>query len=196
MKEAILIAACYLLGSVPFGLIAGRLRGVDLREVGSKNIGATNALRSLGKGPALFTLLGDLLKGSLAVSLGLLFGLDPIFQGALGLSAVFGHVFPVFLRFKGGKGVATGFGVLMIYMPTVAVITLLIWLLIAAVTRYSSLAAVVCFGLLPLSSGIFDYSREKETVAIALSILIIFRHLGNIKRLLNETETKIGEKTA
>jgi glycerol-3-phosphate acyltransferase PlsY len=194
MKLFFLILCAFLLGSIPFGVVVAKIYGVNLKKVGSGNIGATNVLRAMGKGPALLTLVGDVLKGSLAVVIGRFFFHGPSLEGIIGLSAIVGHNFSLFLRFKGGKGVATSIGVLLIYSPMVGVLTVILWLMVILITRYSSLAAIVSFGVLPLGIYILDYSQGKLIISILIAFLLIFRHTDNIKRLLEGTELKIGKR--
>jgi glycerol-3-phosphate acyltransferase PlsY len=194
MKLFFLILFAFLLGSIPFGVVVAKGYGVNLKKVGSGNIGATNVLRAMGKGPALLTLLGDVLKGSLAVVVGRYFLHSPSLEGILGLSAIVGHNFSLFLRFRGGKGVATSIGVLLIYSPKVGVLTVILWLIVILVTRYSSLGAIVSFGVLPLGIYVLDYSQGKLIISILIALLLIFRHTDNIKRLLQGTEPKIGKR--
>lgn len=194
MKLFFLILCAFLLGSIPFGVVVAKIYGVNLRKVGSGNIGATNVLRAMGKGPALLTLVGDVLKGSLAVVIGRFFFHTPSLEGIIGLSAIVGHNFSLFLRFRGGKGVATSIGVLLIYSPRVGVLTVILWLMVILITRYSSLAAIVSFGVLPLGIYILDYSQGKLIISILIAFLLIFRHTDNIKRLLQGTELKIGKR--
>lgn len=194
MKPAFLVA-CYLLGSLPFGLLIAGLRGIDLRKTGSGNIGATNVLRSVGKLAALFTLLGDSLKGAAAIGIARLLGLDEAWQAMAGCCAVLGHNFSIFLKFKGGKGVATSLGVITALSPLSGVFAISVWLLIAFMTRYSSLAALLAFAALPAASYFLGASRVAVLTAAALSILIILRHTGNIKRLISGAERRIGEKS-
>ena len=194
MKLFFLILCAFLLGSIPFGVVVAKIYGVNLKKVGSGNIGATNVLRAMGKGPALLTLVGDVLKGSLAVVIGRFFFHGPSLEGIIGLSAIVGHNFSLFLRFKGGKGVATSIGVLLIYSPKAGVLTVILWLMVILITRYSSLAAIVSFGVLPLGIYILDYSQGKLIISILIAFLLIFRHTDNIKRLLEGTELKIGKR--
>ena len=185
----------YLLGSIPFGLILTRLAGSgDIRAVGSGNIGATNVLRTGRKGLAAATLLGDMLKGAAAVLLmRKIGGIDPAL--AAGFAAVIGHVFPVWLQFKGGKGVATYIGVLIgLYWPA-ALAFCVIWLSIAAASRYSSLAALIASALTPL--GLWAFGRPNVAVLfLFLTAALWFMHRENIARLLSGTEGKIGVKAA
>ena len=194
MKLFFLILFAFLLGSIPFGVLVARGYGVNLKKVGSGNIGATNVLRAMGKGPALLTLVGDVLKGSLAVVAGKYFLHSPSLGGIMGLSAIVGHNFSLFLRFRGGKGVATSIGVLLIYSPKVGVLAVFLWLIVILVTRYSSLGALIAFGILPFGTYVLDYTREKLVVSILITSLLILRHTDNIKRLLQGTEPKIGER--
>lgn len=194
MKLFFLMLCAFLMGSIPFGVVLAKVYGVNLKKVGSGNIGATNVLRAMGKAAAVLTLVGDVLKGSLAVVMGRFFLPSSPLEGIIGLSAIVGHNFSLFLRFKGGKGVATSIGVLLIYSPRVGVLTVILWLMVILVTRYSSLAAIVSFGVLPLGIYILDYSQEKLIISILIAFLLIFRHTDNIKRLLQGTELKIGKR--
>lgn len=195
MKNILFMILSFIFGSIPFGIIIAKTRGVDLKRVGSGNIGATNVLRSLGKGPAVFTLLGDILKGSIAVAIGKYFGLEPIYVGLAGISAILGHNFSLFLGFKGGKGVATSIGVLIVYTPKVAFFTLLIWFIVVFFTKYSSLGAIVSFGLLPVNIILFDFAdKAKVVTAILIALFILGRHNDNIRRLIKGTERKVGQR--
>jgi len=194
MRIVLLIILAFVLGSIPFGAIIAKIKGVDLRKIGSGNIGATNALRAMGKSAAVVTLLGDVLKGTAAVAIGRYLSIGPVYEGILGVSAILGHNFSIFLKFKGGKGVATSIGVLLIYSPLTAVLTVIIWLAAALITRYSSLGAIVSFGLLPLNIILLDYSKIKLIISIIIALLILLMHTGNIKRLIKGEERKIGER--
>lgn len=191
MKALLLTSLAFLLGSLPTGLLIARVRGVNLKEVGSGNIGATNVLRTTGKWPALLTLIGDSAKGVVAVLIARYYGAGVFFEGVVGLCAVLGHNFSLFLKFKGGKGVATSLGVLTIYSPQTGLFTIIIWLMTVLITRYSSLGALVSFGLLPLSVSVLD-SREKVPVLLMMTLLIFVRHKDNIRRLIKGTEPRIG----
>ena len=180
----------YLLGSIPFGLVLTRLAGLgDIRAIGSGNIGATNVLRTGSKALAAATLLLDGLKGTAAVLIGWRWGL----YGALaaGLGAFVGHCFPVWLRFKGGKGVATFLGVLLgLHWPTM-ILTALIWVGTAIVTRYSSLSALVATAAAPVALIAFGQARE-AVLALLLTVIIWARHRANLQRLMAGEETRIG----
>lgn len=193
MKNILILIIAFLIGSIPFGIIIAKAKGVDLKKVGSGNIGTTNVLRSLGKYPALLTLLGDVLKGTAAVALGRYMGAGPVVEGLSGFCAILGHSFSLFLGFRGGKGVATSFGVLSIYSPQTALFTFIIWIIVVMTTKYSSLGALVSIGLLPLSILFFDH-KDKVIIAVLITILIFTRHKDNIKRLLSGTERKIGKR--
>lgn len=191
-----LIAAIlgYLLGSVPFGLVLTRLAGYgDIRKIGSGNIGATNVLRTGNKPLALATLILDSGKGALAVVIALYFS---SFNVALvtGLFALLGHLFPVWLKFKGGKGVATTLGTLIALKPVVGLCACALWLLTALMTRYSSLSALVAVALTPVVAH-FVYDDANFTAFCGfVATLVFFKHRENIKRLMNKQEPKIGEK--
>jgi len=193
-KNILLLFLSFILGSIPFGIIIAKITGVDLKKVGSGNIGATNVLRSIGKWPAVLTLLGDILKGTLAVAIGKYSGVEPLYEGLMGISAILGHNFSLFLGLRGGKGVATSLGVLMLYTPRVFFFTVIIWLMIVFFTKYSSLGAIVSFGLLPINIILFDYDKTKLLIAILISLFILMRHRENIQRLMKGTERKIGQR--
>ena len=181
----------YLLGSIPFGLLLSKATGAgDIREIGSGNIGATNVLRTGRKGLALLTLLLDGGKGAAAVLLPALF-VTPLLGLAAGIGAVIGHCFPVWLKFKGGRGVATGFGVLLAAFPLAGLGACAAWGLTALLSRFSSLAAIVSYVLAPLIAGVI-YGAFAAAFAAVIAVLIIVQHRGNIARLVAGTEPKIG----
>ena len=190
----IAFALGYLLGSVPFGLILTRLAGTqDLRTVGSGNIGATNVLRTGRKGLAAATLLGDMLKGTLAVIIAGSIG-GPTAAMIAALGAFLGHLFPVWLQFKGGKGVAVYIGVLLGLFWPAAVMFGVIWLTTAFTTRYSSLSALVASFVTPIFLWWFGHAALASLFAV-LTMLLFYMHRENIKRLQAGTEGRIGEKT-
>ena len=184
-------AFAYLVGSIPFGLILTRLAGLgDVRQIGSGNIGATNVLRTGRKGLAAATLLLDTGKGALAVAVVRGFGDE--FAAIAALAAVLGHLFPVWLRFKGGKGVATSAGVLLAYNPPVALATIATWLVVALLFRYSSLAALTAAVLAPLWACLFGpHATLPIAVVGVIALLVVVRHAGNIARLMRGAESKI-----
>ena len=183
----------YLLGSVPFAVIVSRaFRLADPRSFGSGNPGATNVLRSGNKLAALLTLLGDAAKGWLAMFIAARVGADGTAIAAAGLAAFLGHVFPFTLGFKGGKGVATALGVLLGFSGVLAGVTAAIWLAVAAITRYSSLAALVAAAAAPvLTWWLLGGIESTLTVALMCAVLI-YRHRSNIRKLLAGTEGRIG----
>jgi len=184
------LAIGYLLGSIPFGLLLTRFAGLgDVRNIGSGNIGATNVLRTGRKGLAAATLLLDALKGTAAVLIGGLLG--PFAGIAAGLGAFLGHLLPVWLGFKGGKGVATYAGVLLGLAWPVVFVFAAAWLLVAYLTRYSSLAALTAVVVVPIALWAIDDLRSAALFTV-LSILIFMKHRANITRLLNGTESRIG----
>ncbi len=195
MTFALAFVFGYLLGSIPFGLILTRATGgPDVRTIGSGNIGATNVLRTGRKGLAAITLVCDMLKGTVAVLITAHFALH---EAALiaGLGAFLGHLFPVWLKFKGGKGVATYIGVLIGLAWPAALIFCAIWLVVAFATRYSSLAALVASALTPLALWLFG-SPAAAALFLALTVLLWIMHRANIARLLAGSEGKIGAKSA
>jgi acyl phosphate:glycerol-3-phosphate acyltransferase len=186
------LAIGYALGSIPFGLIITRIAGTeDLRSIGSGNIGATNVLRTGRKGLAAATLLLDALKGTVSVLIGSYFG--PEAAAISGLGAFLGHLYPVWLGFKGGKGVATFLGVLLGLLPIAALAFALAWLATAYFSRYSSLAALVASTAAPFAMFWFGHAHTAALVAF-LTLMIFLKHRPNIKRLLAGTESKIGHK--
>ncbi|MEN2993837.1 MAG: glycerol-3-phosphate 1-O-acyltransferase PlsY [Thermodesulfovibrio sp.] len=193
----IFILFAFFLGSIPWGYIIGKLKGIDLRQVGSGNIGATNVLRTIGKKEALITLLLDISKGAIPVLVVRIvppYGEDLLLMGLVGVFAVVGHCYTPFLRFKGGKGVATTIGVLLAYMPLAGLITVLIWIITFKISKISSLSALISFSLLPLNVYILDYPEETKLLSFLFTSIIYIRHIQNIKRLLRGEELRIGDK--
>ncbi len=196
---ALALLGGYLIGSLSFAVIISRLMGLaDPRGYGSGNPGATNVLRSGNKAAALLTLAFDVLKGFVPVVLVLLygkrFGLDADAAAFVGLAAFMGHLWPVFFRFQGGKGVATAAGALLAINPWLGVATLVSWLIIAVFFRYSSLALIVAAAFAPFYQALI-WGVEPVLLAIAvMSLLLIWRHEGNIKKLLAGAESKLGHK--
>jgi glycerol-3-phosphate acyltransferase PlsY len=196
MTDAFLVLALlvgYLFGSIPFGLVLTKLAGTqDLRSIGSGNIGATNVLRTGRKGLAAATLLGDALKGTLAVVIMGYYG-GPYAAMLAALGAFLGHLFPIWLKFNGGKGVATYIGVLIGLFWPAAVVFCLIWLAIAVTSRYSSLAALVAAFATPLFLWWFGHPAL-ASLFVVLTLLLFWKHSENIKRLQAGTEGRIGAK--
>ena len=193
------ILAAYLLGSIPFALVASRVFGLaDPRSYGSKNPGATNVLRSGHKGAAIFTLIGDVAKGWLAVFLasryGPEYGLASATVGLVALAVFFGHLYPVFLAFKGGKGVATAAGVLLAIDPWLGLATLATWLFIALVLRYSSLAALVAATAAPAYAFMLWGNNGMVVTVGIIAMALVGKHWPNLQRLMAGSEPKIGSR--
>lgn len=202
-----LLIGAFIIGSVPTGSIIATIKGIDLRRVGSGNIGATNVMRAMGKGAALLTLAGDLAKGAIPVlavrhlfpDTGIQFNsmaalpfqisdTHLALEGAVGLAAILGHTFSIFLKFKGGKGVATGLGVAFVLSPYGALMAATVWLMTFRISGYSSVSGLTAFASFPLCVYFIDYSVEKIVIGAIMAVLIIFTHRDNIKRLIAGTE--------
>lgn len=193
----LVVLAAYLLGSISFALVASRLFGLaDPRTYGSKNPGATNVLRSGHKGAAIFTLFGDAAKGWLAVFLASRYSteyaLDSYVVGWVTLAVFFGHLYPVFLRFKGGKGVATAAGVLLAINPWLGLATLGTWILVAFTLRYSSLAALVAAAAAPAYALLIWGGDSRVLVVGIIAMALVGKHWQNLQRLMAGSEPKIG----
>jgi glycerol-3-phosphate acyltransferase PlsY len=197
----------YFLGSVPSGFLLAKARGIDIRSVGSGNIGATNVSRSLGKAAGILVLLVDVLKGWIAVVLlatlvSTWFGIETEgparewFRICAGLGAILGHNFTCWLHFKGGKGIATSAGVLLALVPGALLIIFGLWVAVFALTRYVSVASISACIALPFASWVTGRSSTMILVTAAMSVLGIFQHRANIKRLLEGTESRFGSKPA
>jgi len=195
MTPLIAALAAYLLGSVPFAMISSKLFGLaDPRSYGSGNPGATNVLRSGNKKAALLTLIGDAAKGWLAVFVARHLELGDGTVALVALAVFVGHLFPIFLKFKGGKGVATAAGVLLALDPLLGLATLATWLLVAYVSRYSSLAAILAAAAAPLYAMLMHGGNAQTFVVLLLALGLIAKHWGNIQRLLAGQESRIGSK--
>jgi acyl phosphate:glycerol-3-phosphate acyltransferase len=199
MENLIVAVVAYLIGSVSFAVIVSSVMGLaDPRSYGSKNPGATNVLRSGNKTAAILTLLGDAFKGWLAVWLvshyGARYGLDDDAIALAAIAVFLGHLYPVFFRFKGGKGVATAAGVLLAINPVLGLATMLTWLIIAFFFRYSSLAALAAAVFAPLFDGFLFGANVIALAVVAMSSLLIWRHRGNIAKLMAGKESRIGDK--
>lgn len=189
------IVAAYLLGSVPFAMISSKVFGLaDPRTYGSGNPGATNVLRSGNKKAALFTLIGDAAKGWLAVWLARHYGLSDNLTGLIALAVFAGHLFPIFLKFKGGKGVATAAGVLLALDPLLGLAVLGTWLFTAFAFRYSSLAAIIAAALAPVWQVLMQGGNGTTLVVGVLAMALVGKHWDNMQRLLAGKESKIGSK--
>lgn len=190
-----LFLAClfaYVLGSIPNGLVFGRLIWhIDLREHGSHNIGATNAWRTLGKGPGFLIFLLDFLKGAASIYIGMYLIGTPLAAVLAGIFAIVGHSCSLFLKLHGGKGVATGLGVIVMMMPLPALLVFLIWLGIVKISGYVSLGSILAAVFVPILAWQFAFPQEYIYFGVLAAAFIIIRHHANIWRLLNGTESKI-----
>lgn len=199
----LVFVGAYFLGSVPTGFLVAKAKGIDIRAHGSGNIGATNAFRILGTGAGIFVLLADALKGAAAVLL--LPKLAPwlgdnapsVYLALVaGLGAVLGHNYTCWLRFKGGKGIATSAGVLAALVPYAFLITFAVFLLVLATSRYVSLASITAAAVLPVATGLMPVPRPYFWLTVGLASLAIWKHHPNIQRLLAGTEARLGRKSA
>ncbi|MGG4110681.1 glycerol-3-phosphate 1-O-acyltransferase PlsY [Bacillus subtilis] len=190
MLIALLIILAYLIGSIPSGLIVGKLaKGIDIREHGSGNLGATNAFRTLGVKAGSVVIAGDILKGTLATALPFLMHVD-IHPLLAGVFAVLGHVFPIFAKFKGGKAVATSGGVLLFYAPLLFVTMVAVFFIFLYLTKFVSLSSMLT-GIYTVIYSFFVHDTYLLIVVTLLTIFVIYRHRANIKRIINKTEPKV-----
>ena len=195
LTALLLLAIGYLLGSTPSGYLAGRwLKGIDLRDCGSGSTGATNVLRNVGKGPALVVFLIDVVKGALAVLLAKSFGLNDWWQVLAGLAALAGHIWPVWLGWKGGKAVATGLGIFLGLAWPVGLACFGLFMAVISIFRIVSLSSVVAAIGLPLLMLLSGGSSAYVVVSLVASLMVLWRHRSNIERLIAGTEPKIGQK--
>jgi len=196
IPSPLLVLIAYFLGSVSFAVLLVRATtGKDIRAEGSGNAGATNVLRAHGKKLALSVALLDVAKGAAAVLLMRLVTADPLWGALAGVAAVLGHVFPIFYAFRGGKGVATAVGAFVVLAPLALLCCLAVFVLVVALTRYVSLGSVIAMVLLPPVAGLlFHAPRAVVTGAAVTALLVVFKHLGNLKRLALGQERKLGAK--
>lgn len=189
------ILLAYLVGSIPVGVLLSRMKGKDPRKVGSGNIGATNVMRAAGKTMGIITLLGDTLKGFIPTMLAI-YGNEPkVFVAAIGFAAFIGHLFPVYLWFRGGKGVATALGVYLAMSPLAILINFVVFLLILLKWRYVSLGSLVAAAAMPLLLYLLKAPPEYVYLSLVIAVLTFVKHKDNIKRLLTGTEHKM-QRTA
>lgn len=192
MAAAFLIVFAYLLGSVPTGFLMGYFSGVDVREAGSGNVGATNVARVVGKKQGLITLLVDVAKGLIPVFLCDQLGCSIAVRSLAGLAAYLGHLYPIFLRFRGGKGVATALGVFLGLAPLGAAALVVVFCLVAGVSRIVSLASLSAAAAAPIFLWLFSYSPYVVGLGLLMALGIIVRHRENIRRLLSGVEPRFG----
>ena len=194
MIHVLLILFAYLAGSIPIGVLLARLKGKDPRKTGSGNIGATNVMRSAGKALGIITLIGDILKGFIPTFIAVQLGVPAFIIALVGLAAFSGHLFPIFLKFKGGKGVATGAGVFLAINPLVILISFIIFVIVFLIWKYVSLGSLVGTGIIPLSFFLFKTPTEYILLSLLIACGVFIKHKDNIKRLLAGTENKVSCK--
>ena len=196
MKIVLVIVICYLLGSIPFGYIVGRLfKKIDIREYGSGNIGATNAFRILGPALASLVLIGDISKGIFSIYLVRFLNIDTLSILVIaGIAVICGHDWSVFLKFKGGKGVATTFGVIFSFNSVISILAVTVWGMVLIFTKYASLSSILSLTSVSIFMMLFKQPYEYIIFSLAILILTIFKHKDNIKRLRLGKERKIGER--
>ena len=188
--EILLLAGAYLLGSIPTGLLLAKAAGVDIRATGSGNIGATNVYRTMGRSVGIATLVGDCLKGLIPILAAKYLGMTEIWVALAGLAAFLGHVYTVFLGFKGGKGVATALGVFLGLAPLAVLIVLGIFIAIVATTRYISLGSITAAAAMPPVVAFLDGRPPLVGVTVVIALLVIWKHRENIQRLRAGTENR------
>lgn len=191
------LLAAYLIGAIPVGYVVAKLTGgLDIRSAGSGAIGATNVLRTLGKGPAIATLLGDVAKGYIAVSVVRAIAPAPEWVAAGAVLAIAGNCWPVFLAFRGGKGVATGFGAFLSLAPLATVPAALVFVVVVATFRFVSLGSIMACVCLPLGVAALGYPYASIGAAVAAGVIIVYRHHANIGRLFRGEESRLGQRVA
>jgi len=195
MMIVIYLLFSYLIGAISFGIVISHIFSLpDPRTIGSKNPGATNVLRTGKKLAALLTLLGDALKGSLTVGLAQYFELSALMVGLIAIATLVGHVFPIYYGFKGGRGVATAAGILFMFSWTMGLIVLAIWLGVFFIWRYSSLAAIIAASLSPVIGFFYKIDFYELIATSIIALILILRHVENIKRLIDGTESGFKNK--
>lgn len=187
---AALIVTAYLIGSIPTGLLLGKAYGIDVRKEGSGNIGATNLYRTVGRKVGIITLIGDCLKGFVPVVAVAYSSLPPDYAAWIGLAAFCGHVFSLFLKFKGGKGVATALGVFLALAPLAVAIAVCVFAALMLAWRYVSLGSLAAAAVMPVAVALLGGSRILNVVTLLIALVVIFRHHENIRRLLAGTENR------
>ncbi len=198
-----IVLFAYFLGSIPFGYIIGKFNGIDIRTVGSKNIGATNVTRCVGKKAGKLCFALDFLKGMLPVLIAQLCKMSEYCVLAALIASILGHIFPIYLKFKGGKGVSTAAGAVMALAPLPLLTALVVWVVVFTVSRYVSLASITAAAVLPVVAWVFKLAgigsaSAQSTLSLilltAIAVLAIMRHRSNIQRLLDGTESRFGKK--
>lgn len=195
MMNVIYLLFSYLIGAISFGIVISHIFSLpDPRTIGSKNPGATNVLRTGKKLAALLTLLGDASKGALTVGLAQYFELPPLIVGLIAIATLIGHIFPIYYGFKGGRGVATAAGILFIFSWVMGLIVLAIWLGVFFIWRYSSLAAILAASLSPVIGFFYKIDFYELIATSIIALILILRHIENIKRLIDGTESSFKDK--
>ena len=192
MKHLPIILFAYLIGSIPIGVLLARLKGKDPRKIGSGNIGATNVMRTAGKTLGIVTLFGDILKGLIPTLIAVYLEEPKLFIALVGLSVFLGHLFPVFLKFKGGKGVATGVGVYLAISPPAILISFVIFVIVFMIWKYVSLGSLMGTGIIPVSLYLLKAPPEYIILSLLIALCVFMKHNDNIKRLLAGTENKVN----
>lgn len=188
------IIFAYLLGSIPVGIVLAKLKGQDPRKVGSGNIGATNVMRTSGKAIGVLTLVGDIVKGLLPTWLAIEVGEPKLIVAAVGLAAFLGHLFPIYIRFRGGKGVATAVGFFLALEPAAVIISACVFIMVLLLWRYVSAGSLVGTALMPALLLLFSAPIEYVVVSLVVAIFIYCKHRDNIKRLLAGTENRFRSR--
>ncbi|HET8564737.1 MAG TPA: glycerol-3-phosphate 1-O-acyltransferase PlsY [Candidatus Binatia bacterium] len=192
LTALVLVMLAYLLGSVPTGYILGTRAGVDVRKAGSGNIGATNVARVVGMRPGVFTLIGDVVKGFVPVVVALQLGLSSTATGLVGIAAFLGHLYPVFLKFQGGKGVATALGVFLGVSPVATLVLIVVFAVVVLTSRFASLGSLIAAASAPIVLWLLSYPPVLIAVSTFIACMITVRHRTNIQRLIAGTEPKFG----
>jgi len=192
MIYLLLILGAYLIGSIPVGVLLSRLKGKDPRKTGSGNIGATNVLRTAGKVLGIMTLLGDILKGFIPTMMAIQWGEPRLIIALVGFAVFFGHLFPVFLKFRGGKGVSTALGVYLALDPLAILISVVVFIVVFLIWRYVSVSSLGGAGTIPFTLFILNAPDEYIVLALVVVVLIYIKHKDNIKRVIAGTENKVS----
>jgi acyl phosphate:glycerol-3-phosphate acyltransferase len=191
MIQVLLILFAYLVGSIPIGVLLARMKGKDPRKTGSGNIGATNVMRSAGKALGIITLIGDVLKGFIPTYVAMCLGAPVLIIALVGFASFSGHLFPVFLKFKGGKGVATGAGVFLAISYPVILISFIIFVIVFLIWKYVSLGSLMGTAIIPLSFALREEPMGYTLLSLLIACCVFVKHRDNIKRLLAGTESKV-----
>ena len=196
MQQAAYVLIAYLIGSIPIGVMFAKLKGKDPRKIGSGNIGATNVMRTAGKALGVATLFGDIAKGFLPTFMAIRFDMPKEIVAVIGFATFAGHLFPVFLKFRGGKGVATALGVYLAVCPIAIIPCFIVFVAVFLVWRYVSLGSIVGAGIVPFAMYILKVPVEYVWLAVVIAIFVFIKHKDNIKRLIKGQENKIKFKAS